>query len=355
MAILRDFINSKQTLLEKLYDNVDSYDIYNHFFQEANCIEEELTINQGILYLSPFRHDEKPTVSLFTAKKTKDILFTDFALGTTGDVLKFVKMYAKHNGIYLESLFDTISFINMQMELNLFTSNPTKVKVENRQLPERQEIPLLFKSRPFTSRDIKYWGQFNITTELLDEHDIRSVQYMLNENNEVTYEFAKNKLAYALVVNDKVKIYCPESVDFKWRSNVPGNQWEYYQGINNLKYKNTLLITKSYKDLLTFKALADGKEFDVIAPQSETVTLVPEFVDYIKKRYNRIIVVMDYDAAGVRAANKLKKLYGFESRFVSTERVSINGKLKCLYKDISDFALLKGITAGKIRVREIVS
>ena len=314
-----------------------------------------MVINQGILFLSPFRHDEKPTVSLFTAKKTKDILFTDFALGMTGDVLKFVKMYAKHNGIYLESLFDTVSFIDMQMELNLFTSSPVKIKVENRQLPERQKVPLLFSSRPFTSRDIKYWNQFNITKELLNEHDIRSVQYMLNENNEVTYEFAKNKLAYALVINDKVKIYCPESVDFKWRSNVPGNQWEYYQGINNLKYKNTLLITKSYKDLLTFKALSNGLEFDVIAPQSETVTLIPEFVEYIKKRYNRIIVVMDYDAAGVRAANKLKKMYGFESKFVSTERININGKLKCLCKDISDFTLLKGIPAGKIRVKEIIS
>ena len=355
MSILEDFINSRQTLLEKLYDNVDAYDIYNHFFQEANCVESDITINQGILYRSPFRYDEKPTVSLFTSKKTRDILFTDFALGVTGDVLKFVKMYAKHQGIQIDSLYDTIVYINMQMELNLFTSNPKKLKVENRKLPERSKSPLLFKSREFTSKDLKYWKQFNVTKELLIEHDIRSIQYMLNENNEVVYEFSKNKLAFALVILDKVKIYCPESVDFKWRSNVPGNMWEYYQGVHNLKYKNTLLITKSYKDLLTFKALADGNEFDVIAPQSETVTLVPEFADYIQKRYNRIIVVMDYDLAGVRAANQLKKLYGFEVKFVSTDRINVNGKLKCLQKDISDYTLYKGIDAGKIRVKEIIS
>lgn len=355
MSILKDFINSKQTLLEKLYDNVDAYDIYNHFFLEAGCTEQDIIVNQGILYRSPFRYDEKPTVSLFTSKKTKDILFTDFALGKTGDVLKFVNMYAKHQGIYVETLFDTISYINMQMELNLFTSNPKKIKVSNRALPERQKSPLLFKSREFTNKDLKYWQQFNVSKELLIEHDIRSIQYMLNENNEVVYEFAKNRLAFALITLDKVKIYCPESIDFKWRSNVPGNVWEYYQGVHNLKYKNTLLITKSYKDLLTFKALANGEKFDVVAPQSETVTLVPEFVEYIKNRYERIIVVMDYDLAGVRAANQLKKLYGFEVKFVSSDRVNVNGKLKCLHKDISDYTLFKGIEAGKIRVKEMVS
>jgi hypothetical protein len=355
MSIVRNFINAKQTLLERLYDSVDSYDVYNHFFREAKCIEEELVINQGILYLSPFRYDEKPTVSLFTSSKTRDILFTDFALGVTGDIIKFVNMYARHNGINLESLYDTVSFINSQMGLNLFSGTPTKIKIENRQIPIRQEVPLLFKSREFTINDLKYWAQFNVDENLLKEYDVRSIQYMLNENNEVTYEFSKNKLAFALVISDKVKIYCPESIDFKWRSNVPGNKWEYYQGVYNLKYKNTLLITKSCKDLLTFKALANGQEFDVIAPQSETVTLVPEFATYIKDRYDRIIVVMDYDAAGVKAANKLKKLYGFEPKFVSTERVNINGKLKCLYKDISDLTLLKGITTGKIRVKEIIS
>lgn len=355
MTILRDFINSKQTLLEKLYDNVDPYDIFNFFFQEANCISDDIIINQGILYLSPFRYDEKPTVSLFTSKVSKDILFTDFALGTTGDVLKFTKMFASHNGIYLESLYDTVRYIDMQMEIGLFTNTPIKIKVVDRKLPERQDIPLLFKSREFTKKDIAYWAQFNVTKDLLEEYDIRSIQYMLNENNEITYEYSKHKLAFALVTLDKVKIYCPESIDFKWRSNIPGNDWEYYQGVHNLKYKNTLLITKSYKDLLTFKALAGEKEIDVVAPQSETVTLVPEFISLIKERYNRIIVVMDYDAAGVRAANKLKKLYGFEIKFVSTDRININGKLKCLHKDISDFTLSKGIEAGKKRVTELLS
>lgn len=355
MTIFRDFINSKQTLLEKLYDHVDTYDIYDHFFKESGCSTEDLIINQGILYLSPFRHDEKPTVSLFTSKISKDILFTDFALPITGDILKFVKLYARHNGLYLDTLYEVVSYINMQMELGLFTNNPKRIKVDDRKIPERQKSPLLFKSREFTPTDLKYWSQFNVSKALLKEHNIRSIQYMLNESNEITYEFSNNKLAFALVTLDKVKIYCPENIDYKWRSNVPGNVWQYYQGVHNLKYKSTLLITKSYKDLLTFKALAEGQEFDVVAPQSETITLEEEFVTYIKERYDRIIVVMDYDAAGIRAANKLKKEHKFEVKFVSTARININGKLKCPYKDISDYTLLKGIKDGKLKVKEILA
>jgi 5S rRNA maturation endonuclease (ribonuclease M5) len=357
MSINRDFINSKQTLLEKLYDSVDDYDIYNYFFQEAGCTEEDVSVNKGFLYLSPFRDDEKPTVALFTSKITEDVLFTDFALGRTGDVLQFVKLYAEYNsGEILDSMYDKIKYIDEMMELGLLTSStPRKIKVENRKIPERQKVPLLFKSREFTKRDLDYWEQFNVSEKMLKEHDIRSIQYLLNEKGEVTYEFSRTKLAFALVTLDKVKIYCPESKDYKWRSNVPGSDWKYYQGIYNLKHRNILIITKSYKDVLTFKALSEDLEVDAIAPQSETITLDEEFVKVMKKRYNKIIVVMDFDSAGINAAEKLNNDYGFEIKYVSTDTVNINGKVKCLYKDISDYTVLNGIEAAKLKVKEIIS
>jgi hypothetical protein len=108
--------------------------------------------------------------------------------------------------------------------------------------------------------------------------------------------------------------------------------------MNDRKSNNdTLIITKSLKDVMVFYEFI-GDRYDVIAPHSETY-----FYRDLSKVFichKKIIIIYDFDLAGVTGANKLRKRYPdkFLVKFVSTKRMTINGKIKVIDKDISDFS-----------------
>ena len=86
-----------------------------------------------------------------------------------------------------------------------------------------------------------------------------------------------------------------------------------------------------------FKQL--GYEIDILAPHAESINLNEEFISLAKKRYKEenIIIVSDFDLAGVKFVQRCRQLNLNNYKFVSTNRIMINNKLKVLDKDISDY------------------
>jgi hypothetical protein len=82
---------------------------------------------------------------------------------------------------------------------------------------------------------------------------------------------------------------------------------------------DTLIITKSLKDVMVFYEFI-GDRYDVIAPHSETYILQRPSKVFICQ-YTKIIIIYDFDLAGVTGANKLRKRYPdkFLVKFVSTK------------------------------------
>ena len=101
-----------------------------------------------------------------------------------------------------------------------------------------------------------------------------------------------------------------------------------------------LIITKSLKDVMVFYEFL-GDKYDMIAPHSETYIFTDTLLDYLYKKYDEIIIIYDFDLAGVSGVNKLRKRNPekFSYLFVSTQRILINGKVKIIDKDISDFSV----------------
>lgn len=349
-SILRTILSSKDTLTDKLLKLVDDYEIYTFF------LGEEVELGETIH--SPIRSgDEYPSFALFVPTRIPNlreeaIWFKDLADGRCGDVFKFVEYYAFfHQGLSLGTRYEVIKFIDAQMNLNLFNESDSeyvsKTKKDLDLESYRKPKELYYQSRKFTKKDIKYWKSIDIEVEELEFFKVKSIEFLLTEDNLIRKEFSRNDLCFIYSIFDKDKLYQPRAPKaFKFRNTCPGDDYLYYQGIEQLsKDSKNLIITKSYKDVMVFWKYFNkflNKKVDVIAPHAESINLSEEFVSLIKKKYDNIIVVSDFDLAGVKFANKCKKNFGFKYKFIDTKRTLINGKYKVLDKDISDFRVNKG-------------
>lgn len=345
-SILRTVILKKVSLLDKLLLLVDDYSIYIHF------IGKDLELGQPIE--SPIRSvDDNPSFCLYLPTRIQlarpdEIWFKDQADGRFGNVLTFVKYFALHNfNIELKNHYEIIKFIDSEMNLGLFSNNDNKTKKERvaKEIIKRN-TEISYTSRSFTKIDLKYWLNFGITKSTLDHFKVKSVRYLLDENNIIIKEFKTNELAFVYCINDKVKLYRPKEIkQFKFRNNCPGNDPHYYQGFEQLEGHNILLLTKSLKDIMCFYELFKEMNIkcDLIAPQAESVNLDDKFVTAIKERYKRIIIISDFDRAGVMFVQRCRKQYNLlEFKFISTKRISIDNKMKVLDKDVSDYYELNG-------------
>ncbi len=345
MNIFKQFVLSKVTLTDKLLDEISDYDIYC----ELTGIEFEL----GRAVISPIRDDDdQPSFSLFIPTKIKnvrpeEVWWRDFRDGS-GDVFKFTQLFAKTNyDVELHTRKEVIEFIDNQLQLGIFGTEKREYIKRNIDYDKARETKeILFKSRDYTTRDLIWWATYGVDRELLEEHDIRSVKYILNDDFTIRKKVSIYDLVFAFIVYDKLKLYRPEAPsDRKWRNTCPS---EYIQGWEQLKGYDTLIITKSYKDVLVFKSFMN---VDVIAPQSESGSFTEGQLAYIKSNYKRVYVVYDYDSAGIIGAKKLEEAHNFTVRWVSTIIDETLGKPKD--KDISDYIKNHGYQSGLDRMRKM--
>lgn len=345
MNVFKDFVLSKLTLTDRLLEEVSDYDIYC----ELTNIEFEL----GQSEISPIRPDDNvPSFSLFIPTKKsnlreEEVWWRDFRDGS-GNVFKFAKLFARlHFDLRLQTQYEVITFIDDQLELGLLNKTGKKRYIKKRYIDyesAKEAKEILFKSRPYTERDLLWWLHYGVDEELLIEHDVRSVRFLLGEDFMIYKKISIYDLAFAFIVYDKLKLYRPEaSPTEKWRNTCPA---EYLQGWQQLKGCDTLIITKSYKDVLVFKSFMN---VDVVAPQSESGGLSDYHIEYIKENYKNVFIVFDYDEAGKIGANKLADLYNYTIRWVST--LISPGMTKPKDKDISDYMFNNGLTAGEAHLK----
>lgn len=350
-TLYQDIIQSKKTLTERLLDEIVDYDIY--------CELTGIDIELGRPICSPIREDDDtPSFSLFIPTRSEDVRpdevwWRDFRDGS-GDVFKFVKLFAAVKyGEELTTRYEVIRFLDSELDLGLFSDSKKVNRIPRNidYIKAREEKVILFTSRPWTRRDRLWWCERAVdTADLTADKCMRSVHYLLDEEYNIKHTFRNTDLAFAQICYDKVKIYCPESIDFKWRNTCPAH---YILGEEQCSRNDVLIITKSLKDIQTFKSLIFC---DAIAPQGEGQKLSPDYMQYLLGRYKLIYVVMDYDSAGILATEQYKDPR-FMIRWVSTSQLILNGKTTVLDKDISDFVYSHGVQAGldhvKIMFKEI--
>ena len=351
MNVIESYQNriSTDSPIHKFLQKVNDYTIYTFF------IGKEIQLKEIIR--SPLREDDNPTFNIFPPKDPKwpgQLLFKDFN-GTSGNVFKFVKLYALyHERIVLTTLNSLMDYISKKMKLGTTSS----VRVIYKPVDVKKE-EYFIKHAEWDEELYSYWEQYGVSLELLQFYKVYPVKYLLDENKYIIKDFTYTH-TYAYWIYDKFKLYQPYKENFKKFFNQCPS--EYIQGIEQCLYQTDhLVITKSSKDILTIQAHTPGYWQDCVAPHGEGYKLTDRQMHWVLTNYKKITILFDPDYTGVVGANRFRnqlrnsRFYsGQEIRvdFVSRKRVKKHGKLMAPIKDISDFRLIKTPeqTVEKIKV-----
>ena len=300
---------------------------------------------------SPLRGDDReaPSFGVFAPTRSSIgiregmLMFKDLATGISGDVIKFIKLYAAyHDNVYISDSCSLYWYLEEKINANFYDVG-YDLDITQRVLSFHQKkVEIQYKTRKHTSKLFgKYWEQFGVSSYLLDKYKVRQVQNFIT-NGKISKVFSDEDLCMVYIIIDKEKIYQPfaDRID-KFRNTCPSDDYRYYQGFTQLEFLDELIITKSYKDVLCCKA--NCPQFDVLAPHAESITLDPQFMEWAIGFYKRIIVVSDYDPAGIKFADSVSTEYeNVIIKYISKDVRNVNGKRKVIGKDFADFINIYG-------------
>lgn len=264
------------------------------------------------LIRSPLRQDSNPTCG-FRYSVSGTLFLKDFSGHFWGNCFDMV-MYL-HNCSFNEALsivardFKLCGGYNQPVNQNLRSDKETAKVIHT---PSKIQIRI----RGYNQSDLDYWKSFGITPAMLKLYGVYPCE-MVYVNDRVTYRYDASDPAYAYRFGEGLyKIYFPmrrrEDSGPRFYSNT-----SLIQGMSQLPEKGELLvITKSYKDVMLLRRFG----IYAIAPSSESTGIGEEIIQELKKRFKLIIVVYDFDYAGVKYANKLKREAGFPALFLTNGR-----------------------------------
>ena len=293
-------------------------------------LKEKLS-GQDVKILSIFNaRDKVPSMFIYYDVVSKSYKYKDFSSGNQGDSIELVK-----------ALFNmptrghaTYKILN---DYQIYIKNNTVAVVDIFYHDKYKVVD--YEMRHWTNFDQTYWMAYKIGSKMLDRYNVIPLSFFTMsklglDGVEISYTFKKSYV-YGYFRNDGslYKIYMPKNTDKKFIKVE-----NYIQGIDQLRYDcKYLLITSSLKDLMAFNKLGISN-IEAIAPDSENTMIGEKAIGELKPHYERIVVLFDNDDPGIKAAQRYKDKYGFNTILLPME------------KDLSDSVKVHGID----KVREVL-
>lgn len=293
--------------------------IFEHFCK----LKEKLT-GQDVKIKSLFNPKERTPSMCIYIDPYNNYKYKDFSTGKGGSAIDLVKElthlpFHKACQLIIENYNDYVLHNNGGYDIEKF-QKASRYKVTNH------------ITRKWSTQDQYFWTQFNIGSKLLEEFHVKPLESycMTKEDDELCI---KGLYLYGYFKEDGTlyKIYQPKTLDKKF---IKVNN--YIQGMHQCNGEKYLMITSSLKDVMSVKSLK--LNIDVIAPDSENTMIKQDMMEELRDKYKKIIVMFDYDEAGIEAMKKYKEKYPF-----------IEIALLPMSKDISDS--IKDYGAKEVRNR----
>ena len=284
-------------------------------------LTEKLT-GQDVKIKSVFAKENTPSFCIYPDKMGK-YRFKDFSSGKSGDAIELVMQY--HNlesrGISVRKIMDDYSIYISKHDIT-----PRDYVAESRYEVSDYEI------RHWNNLDQDFWMSYKISSRLLKEHNVQPLQYFIlsktDSDGEVKELRFENQYTYGYFRKDGTlyKIYQPKNKKSKFIKVS-----DYIQGSEQVNFDcKYLILTKSLKDIMSFKTLGIGNA-EAIAPDSENTVIAEGIMKKYMHKYGKIIVLFDNDEPGIEASKSYQKRYGFDYLILPFE------------KDISDTVKSRGI------------
>lgn len=290
------------------YTNKNFHIPSNKIFEKILSLKEELT-GQSIKIKSIFnKNDKTPSMVIYYSTEDNMYRFKDFSTGLYGDAVDIV------NELY--SLEDRQLAYRKIIELFKDDKDIIMLDIITKEKKEITDYTL----RKWNNADADYWKQFAISGSFLKAYNIKpidSYSIKTTSNNKDTVMLFNCAMSYGYFNNagELCKIYQPGNKKAKFLKVK-----EYIQGIDQLTYtKKCLIIASSLKDIGAFKSLK-FKDVELIAPDSENVTITQDKLELFKTKYEYVFTMFDNDAAGIHAMEKYKKLYSINYIYFKIEK-----------------------------------
>ncbi len=261
--------------------------------------------NKKKLFRSIIRDDKNPTCSIFRNPKGV-LIYKDFA---TGDYLNCWNLVQKiFNCNYFEALRIIANDFNLVKDRNI-TKNKGKIDLNIKRVEDKEFSKIQVTIQDFTDLELKWWGKYGITPDILKHFNIYSCKHIfLNGNLFATSQQHCPIFGYygGKIQENKQKFelwrcYFPRRKSYRFLTNWPSKK---IQGYNQLaKSGDLLVITKSLKDVAALYAY----NISAIAPCSENLFISDKMLEDLKKKFKRIIVFYDCDIPGIHNMRKVKK------------------------------------------------
>ena len=293
-------------------------------------LKEKLT-GQDVKMLSAFNaRDKVPSMFVYFDKVSNFYKFKDFSSGYHGDCIELVlKMFNLPNrGSAADKIMqDYQNYLKYNTVVKFDIVHHDKYKVVD------------YEMRHWNNFDQTYWTGFKIGSGMLQKYNVVALDFFTMSKQELdgkitSFKFKKPYLyGYFRDDGSLYKIYMPKNADKKFIKVE-----NYIQGTDQLKYNTKyLIITSSLKDLMAFNKLGIGN-IEAIAPDSENTMIGEKAIGELKPHYEKIVVLFDNDEPGIKAAQRYKDKYGFDTILLPME------------KDLSDSVKVHGMD----KVREVL-
>ena len=287
-----------------------------------------IPVKKGLFTSPPvIRKDNKPTASFYKNNKG-DLIYKDFA----GPTFNFIGAVME---IFKCSYYKAVKIIAHDFGLEQFEGyeyHPPKMTYSGYELKQTEKAIIQVEIKDFSEKELQWWGSFSISLKTLKKFKIYSIKSVFLNGNYTTSS-EENVPIYGYYGGENSngdelwRLYFPTKRKFRFLSNWSSSMM---QGARQLpKSSNHCIITKSLKDVAALYEL----NLISIAPTSETVLMSKSQYNKLKNKYDEIIIFMDNDLAGVKAANKYKK------EFPDCRCIFLKRKVS---KDISDLYKAKG-------------
>ena len=272
--------------------------------------------------LCPFHDDHSPSLSVSDDKQ----IYTCFVCGASGNVFSFLKDYL--NISFMEAVNNVANISGIKLS--------SEIKIKKRFDAEYKVYDLVTKyyknnlKSNAGSEALKYLLSRNITEDIIEEFDIGvslndnnlsklliEKKYdekmlvdigLLNKGNEL-YDIFRNRIMFPInnsngdIVGFSARIY-NNSVDSKYINTKETYLFKkgeilfnYHRAINEAKKKKSIIICEGQMDAI--RIYSSGIK-NVIATMGTALT--KDHINLIKKLNVKVILNMDSDNAGIRAA-----------------------------------------------------